>query len=83
MREAVAITRRTLIPIGFAITMFGGVSWLTALYTATVANASEINKLEQSHTKLVERLVDQNEQMIDRLGRIEERLNHIGGNRGN
>ena len=83
MREAMILTRRTLVPVGFVMTMFGGVAWLTALYSSTVANAAEISELKQSHEKLVEKLVQQNEQMIDRLGRIEERLTYIGGRHGN
>lgn len=64
------INEKTLIPISLAITLMGGVVWVTNIYSKTIENSERISRLEVEQDTFMGllRSVDQ------RLSRIEGKL---------
>lgn len=71
------ITESTLIPISFVVSLVGGVFWLTTIYSQSNANAVEITEIKSKQEVLVQTLNEKQTLMLDRLSRIEGRLENI------
>lgn len=61
------ITERTLIPISLVTIVMGGIFWLSAMWFRTEASAQDVSRLKQDVNNL-------NTEVIDRLARIETKL---------
>jgi hypothetical protein len=62
------ITESTLIPLSLVVTFLGGIAWLTVLYSKVEASEIKLGRLD-----VFER------QVIERLARIEEKLDTVRG----
>lgn len=73
------LTEKTLIPIGLALTAIGGGSaFVTKIYLMTDANAAALQQTE----KKVEELNELNKTILEKLTRIEERVNFLASKKG-
>jgi hypothetical protein len=82
MTKIEKITENTFIPISLMATIAGGVVWLTAILYKTDANASEIESIKGTNKEVLKLLQDQNLIVIDRLGRIETKLENLTQSKG-
>lgn len=64
------ITKNTGISISLAISLLGGVFWLSSIYYQASSNAQDISEIKKSHDMYLQNARDINK----RLGRIEGRL---------
>lgn len=71
------ITENTLLPISLVVVLIGGVFWLTSIYNQTVANAQDILNIQETQDIMIEKLTEKQTLMLDRLSRIEGRLENI------
>jgi hypothetical protein len=68
------ITESTLIPISLVITVVSISVWIAAVSFETKANTVTLDKTETKVQFLEEKVIKQNEMVIERLSRIEEQL---------
>ena len=68
------ITENTLIPISLLGTIIGGVVWLSVIYYKAEASASDIQKIEAKLEILQNRIIDQNEKILEKVTRLETKL---------
>lgn len=68
------LTESTLIPISLVVTLLGGVFWLSAMWSQVQAASEDIAEVTQKQEVLSDKLIEQNQQIIERLARIEARL---------
>lgn len=61
-----AITESTAVSISLVIAICGGIGWLTSIYKTTEANAIDVARLKE-----------RNELILEKLARIEERLDYL------
>lgn len=71
------ITENTLLPVSLVVILVGGVFWLTTLYNQTVSNAQDISAIETKQDLLTKELTEKQSLILDRLSRIEGRLENI------
>ena len=67
----------TLVPLSLVVTICGCIFWLAVLWAGQSASAQEIKEIKMTQAELSERIVRQNIEMIDRLGRIEQHLKDL------
>lgn len=77
MEKVAKITETTLLPISLVLTIIGGVFWLTMIYSQTEANAKEISKIKDDGREIISKIDEKQTLMLDRLSRIEGRLEII------
>jgi hypothetical protein len=77
MSSVQKITENTLLPISLVITLVGGVFWLTTIYSQSNANAVEIKEMKTKQELIIQELSEKQTLMLDRLARIEGRLESI------
>lgn len=68
------ITEATAIPISLAITIMGGVAWLTTIYNQGNANAAALTALQDDRKAKREEYVQTIGKMNDALSSIDQRL---------
>ena len=68
------ITETTLIPLSLLGTIVGGVVWLSVIYYKAEAAASDIDKIEQRLEVLQQKIVEQNEKILEKVTRLETKL---------
>lgn len=71
------ITDTTLIPLSFLTVIVGGVFWFTTMYNQTQASAREIEKIQEKQAKIESDYQASQLLIIDKLARIEGRLEII------
>ena len=65
--KIMAITNKTMVPIGFIIFIWFIVSWTMDVKSKTETNALELNKNEMAHIRMITKI----DEAISRLSRIE------------
>ncbi len=68
------ITEKTLIPLSLLGTIVGGVVWLSVIYYKTEATAASVHKLENRLEILQDKIVYQNEKILEKVTRLETKL---------
>lgn len=71
------LTENTFVPLSFILVIVGGVFWLTMLYAESSANAKGLENLQVKYQDLEKAIASQNAVVLDRLGKIEGRLESI------
>jgi hypothetical protein len=70
----VVIDERTKITLGLAVTLICGVTWLSTIYATELQHGKKIDKLETIVENRTESDNEFKREVIDRLSRIEGRL---------
>lgn len=68
------ITENTLIPISILGVIAGGIFWLSTIYAQGMQNAKDIDSLTSELKEISIEIKSHNQQVIDRLARIEENI---------
>lgn len=68
------LTEQTLIPLSLVGSIIGGVVWLSVIYYKSEASASKLEKLELKLEYLQEKLVLQNEKILERMAVLETKM---------
>lgn len=68
------LTEQTLIPLSLVGSIIGGVIWLSVIYYKSEASAAKLEKLELKLEYLQEKLVMQNEKILERMAVLETKM---------
>lgn len=72
-----SIGESTTITISLMVTLCACVFFIAVLYASDQAKGAQISEIKMSQREIMEKVIKQNEEMIDRLGRIEERIKYL------
>lgn len=72
------ISEKTFLPISFVLGILGGVFWLSSVYIKSDSNAYEIKEIKEGMTQNEKRHSEILMDILQRVVRIEEKLNHRG-----
>lgn len=77
MEKITKITESTFIPISFVMSLVGGVFWMTMIYSQSNATAADQKEMKADHAAFAQAMAEKQDLMLDRLSRIEGRLETI------
>ena len=68
------ITEKTFIPISLLSIVAGGIFWLSSMYSKVEAHENTLNKIQVQQTKFMASDDTFKDEVIDRLARIETKI---------